>query len=249
MPLIDSPRLSDLDRQAWARLERYDRVLAERLPLDEMAEQARQVIRQFADDGPCYVSVSWGKDSVVVAHLAATCGVRLPMVWVRVRRWENPDCPAVRDQFLAEYGEFVDYHEIEVDAAAPRWWEDDAAQKAQSARTSRAGFELAGREFGGRYISGIRAEESRVRGIVQARWGHASARTCRPIGDWTAVHVFAYLCRHDLPVHPVYAMSMGGTLDRRWLRVSSLGGVRGADRGRTAWERRYYSDVVGTRFG
>lgn len=249
MPLIDSPRLSDLDRQAWARLERYDARLAARLPLDEMADKARQVIRDFAAAGPCYVSVSWGKDSVVVAHLAATSGVRLPMVWVRVRRWENPDCPAVRDAFLAEYGDRVDYREYVVSASAARWWEPGAEVESVSRRTSRAGFTLAEKDFGPRHISGIRAEESRVRRIAQARWGHASDAACRPIGDWTAVQVFAYLHRHDLPVHPAYAMSYGGRLDRRWLRVSSLGGVRGADRGRAEWERHYYRDVVGDRFG
>lgn len=247
MPLLDSPRLSDLDREAWARLERYDARLAARLPLDEMADKARQVIRDFAAAGACYVSVSWGKDSVVVAHLAATSGVRLPLVWVRVEQWENPDCPAVRDAFLAEYGDRVDYREYEVEATAARWWEDAASTESTSRRTSRAGFTLAEKDFGPRHISGIRAEESRVRRIAQARWGHASDAACRPIGDWTAVEVFAYLHRHRLPVHPAYAMSMGGTLDRRWLRVSSLGGVRGADRGRAEWEQRYYPDVVGVR--
>lgn len=57
--------------------------------------------------------------------------------------------------------------------------------------------------------------------------------------------VFAYLHKHDLPVHPAYAMTMGGFYDRRWLRVSSLGGLRGADRGRAEWEQQYYGDIVG----
>lgn len=245
MPLIDSPRLTQPDRQAWSRLKRYDQALADQLPLDSMAERAKNIIHEFAEAGACYVSTSWGKDSTVVAHLAATSGMRLPLVWVRVEKWENPDCLAVRDAFLAQYGDVVDYHEYEVEATAPRWWEDNADTAPASQRTSRGGFTLAEKDFGSRHISGIRAEESRVRAIAQARWGDSSKSACRPIGRWTAVDVFAYLALHDLPVHPAYAMSVGGHLDRRWLRVSSLGGVRGADRGRADWEQMYYPDVVG----
>ncbi|WP_151530549.1 MULTISPECIES: phosphoadenosine phosphosulfate reductase family protein [Corynebacterium] len=243
--LIDSTRLTAQDRAHWRRLARYDRLLAGQLPLDDMADKARDTIQVFAEQGPCYVSTSWGKDSMVVAHLAATSGLHLPLVWVRVEKWENPDCTKVRDAFLDRYGEHVDYHEYAVEATAPRWWESNAETVSGSRRTSRGGFTLAERDHGDRHISGIRAEESRVRAIAQARWGDASGRACRPIGRWSAVEVFAYLERHDLPVHPAYAMSVGGRLDRRWLRVSSLGGVRGADRGRSEWESTYYPDVVG----
>ena len=74
--------------------------------------------------------------------------------------------------------------------------------------------------------------------------GDATPRTCRPLGDWSAVQVFAYLQQRRLPVHPAYAMSHGGRHDRRWLRVHSLGGVTGADRGRADWESHYYGDVI-----
>lgn len=239
--LIDSPRLTAADRAAWERLARYDQKLAATLPLDAMADRARQVIRDFAAAGPCYASTSWGKDSTVIAHLVATCGVRIPLVWVRVQRWENPDCAAVRDAFLARFPH-VDYHEYEVEAGAPRWWETSDAPP--PGRTARGGFTLAERDHGRRHISGVRAEESRVRRIAQARWGDAGPAAARPIGRWTAVDVFAYLTRHDLPIHPAYAMSHGGRLDRRWLRVASIGGIRGADRGRAEWEAHYYPDIV-----
>ena len=243
--LVDSPRLTRADRAAWDRLARYDRALAGRLPLEEMADRARGVIRDFVAAGPCYASTSWGKDSTVLAHLVATCGVDVPLVWVRVERWENPDCLPVRDQFLAQFPQMRPlYEEIEVEATAPRWWETGAEDSSSAARTSRGGFTIAESRHGARHISGIRAEESRVRRIAQARWGDASERACRPIGEWSAVDVFAYLERFGLPVHPAYAMSHGGKMDRRWLRVSSLGGLRGADRGRSEWESSYYPDVV-----
>ncbi|HAT1184537.1 phosphoadenosine phosphosulfate reductase family protein [Corynebacterium striatum] len=243
MPLIESPRITTADQKAWDELARYDRLLATRLPLDDLAEHGREMIREFAAQGGCYVSTSWGKDSVVVAHMAATSGLTLPLVWVRVDKWENPDCPTVRDAFLEEYGAQVDYHEISVPASAQRWW-DNNLEESSTKRTSRAGFDEAAQRFGDRHISGIRAEESRVRRISQARWKGMSARACRPIGEWSATDVFAYLHKYDLPVHPAYAMSYGGRRDRRWLRVSSLGGVRGADKGRAEWEAAYYGDIV-----
>ena len=36
----------------------------------------------------------------------------------------------------------------------------------------------------------------------------------------------------------------GGRLDRRWIRVSTIGGIRGADKERADWETTYYPDIV-----
>lgn len=243
MPLIQSPRHSKADLIAWEEVSRYDRLLARGLAHKTM--QARQAVRDFANKGPCYVSTSWGKDSTALAHIVATSGCHLPLVWVRVKKWENPDCLLVRDEFLRRFGDCVDYEEIEVEATAMRWWDEGAETESSSKRTSRGGFKIAEEAHGGRHISGIRAEESRVRTIAQKRWGAASSKACRPLGWWKATDVFAYLDKYDLPIHPAYAMSYGGRIDRRWLRVSSLGGIRGADQGRAEWEAHYYPDVVG----
>lgn len=242
--LIDSPRLKRGDREAWEDLVRYDEVISRSPRIPVITARAQEDIRIFADQGPCFVSTSWGKDSVVLAHLAATSGVVLPLCWVRVEKWENPDCLAVRDAFLSKYGDCVDYHEYEVEATAPRWWEDGADEASPSRRTSRGGFTLAEREHGKRHISGVRAEESRVRRIAMARWGTIGPYAARPIGNWSAVDIFAYLHKYDLPIHPAYAMSMAGHYDRRWLRVSSLGGIRGAERSRADWEAAYYPEIV-----
>lgn len=247
MPLIKSPRHTRRDLETWERLEAYDQALADRLPITEMEDKAWDVIAKFweQDPGVGYASTSWGKDSTVLAHLIAQLPLDIPLVWVRVERWENPECELVRDQYLDLHPHMRDrYHEIIVPATARRWWHPDAETESKTRRTSRGGFDQAAARFGARHISGIRAEESRVRRIAQSRWGHYSDGACRPIGTWKATDVFAYLYARGLPVHPAYAMSVGGALDRRWLRVSSLGGVRGADRGRAEWEARYYPDVI-----
>lgn len=240
MGLIDSPRLTPQDRDAWHRLARYDDALAHTARMDKVEMLAQHTIRDFAAAGACYVSTSWGKDSTVLAHLASECGVRLPLIYVRVRHWANPDCDLVRDAFLDRWD--CDYHEVEVEATALRWW-DQGADEAEG-RTLGGGFREAERRYGDRHISGVRGEESKLRDMVMARWGEAGPHACRPIGRWSALDVFAYLARHDLPVHPAYAMSYGGTLDRRWLRVASIGGIRGADRQRATWEAHYYPDIV-----
>ena len=241
--LIDSPRLSVADRDAWDRLVRYDVALAAGMPLDAMAERARQTIRDFAEVGRCYASTSWGKDSTCMSHLVATSGVRMPLVYVRMRRWENPDCLTVRDAFLAEYGHLVDYDEYEVDGGA-RWWDAEADHKPRSGGHATHYFREADRRHGARHISGVRAEESRIRQLAQARWGDASVGACRPLGRWTAVHIYAYLHREDLPIHPAYAMSYGGLLDRRWLRVSPIGSTVQAHKNRADWETHYYPEIV-----
>ena len=56
------------------------------------------------------------------------------------------------------------------------------------------------------------------------RNGTASAATCRPIGWWTGADVFAYLARHDLPIHPAYACTMASAYDRDRVRVGTIGG-------------------------
>lgn len=240
MALIDSPRLSPLDRQVWQDRARYDARLAPTLAARET--RAIQTIRDFAAAGDCYASTSWGKDSTCVAHLAATSGIRLPLVYVRMRRWENPDCLTVRDQFLARYGHLVDYHEYWVDGGR-RWWDHGEIQHKAGSHVG-SQFAEAERHHGKRHITGVRGEESRMRGMVMARWGEAGINACRPIGRWTAVDVFAYLHRHDLPIHPAYAMSLGGQLDRRWLRVSPIGGISNSHKQRAHWESAYYPDIA-----
>ena len=246
MALIDSPRITSEDRAAWDRLARYDAQFARDPRWPAREEKARQVIRDFAAAGPCYASTSWGKDSTCMSHLVATSGVRLPLVYVRMETWENPDCLLVRDAFLARYGDQVDYREYWVTGGA-RWWEhrDPAQMRQGGSHVSARTFREAEQEFGTtRYISGVRGEESRTRGRAMARWGEAGPGACRPIGRWTAVDVYAYLHRHDLPIHPAYALSYSGALDRRWIRVSPLGGISAADKQRAGWEARYYPDVV-----
>lgn len=230
--LIQSPRVTKADLALWH--EYFEADLVHGRTLDEKIEKAIADIRDFATK-PCYGSVSWGKDSTVLAHLLAISGYRIPLVWVKVEPIANPDCAFVRDRFNFRWQ--PTYTEIVV-----RCRKDESGYHASG--TLEAGFRTAEGEFGHRKITGIRADESTERWLARHTHGAMTEGNCKPLSDWTVQDVFGYLARFDLPIHPVYAMLGGGRYDREWLRVASLGGRRGDGHGRAEWEKEYYGDVL-----
>lgn len=241
MPLIESRRFRDGDVERWRRMVQVDRALASSRRMAELEERALDTLAEFLAATPdAYVSVSWGKDSVVVAHLLARTGIKAPLVWFPGGFIENPDCVLVRDAFLARFPD-VDYREHEVTLGDEPWDIDEGHDGAQ------AEFQRVSRSlYGGQYVSGVRAAESDTRALCMVRHGEASRNTCRPIGWWRTEHVFAYLAKHDLPVHPAYAMTLGGVVLREDIRVATIGGMCGRKykTGRRLWERTYYGDVL-----
>jgi len=215
----------------WRTVEQRDHALASTGVLDRREARAIRDISDFAQE-PCYAGVSWGKDSVVVAHLVRKVLPDLPLVWVRVEPIKNPDCETVRDCFLAQHP--GPYDEIEV------WCRGDA-DGWHARGTLEKGFAEAAKRYGARHISGVRGEESSARKMRGKTFGISTATTCAPLQWWSGQDVFAYLAHYDLPVHPAYAMSFGGRYDRIQIRVASLGGKRGTGRDREQWEQRYYS--------
>lgn len=231
--LIGSPRHRPDEVAAWRRQADADPVHAS-LPAfwRRVARSKEELLAFLEHDSSGYCGVSWGKDSVCVAHMVALLardgGPMVPLVWVVVPGC-NPDCPAVRDAWLRRYPDHQ-YEEIHVERGR--------------LRASEVGFAEAARRFGARHVSGVRADESRVRRLRHAKWGHSTERTCAPLSEWSGRDVFAYLHHYDLPVHPAYAMNLHGTLERESLRVASIGGDRGVGMGRREWEERYYPEVV-----
>jgi phosphoadenosine phosphosulfate reductase len=245
--LIDSPRLTAADRAAWARLEHYDDALSADPKLDRLEAQGIAAVAEFAgvDDG-WYVSVSWGKDSVVAAHIALQAVPDARVVWVKSKHFEMPECEAVRDAFLAMHPR-ARYDEAEVTLRNPKRGEPGYDTRHLDPHADHQ--DVLKEELTGRYVSGLRAEESRMRRMSIGHRGLVTRNTCRPIGRWDATQVFAYLYREGLPVHPAYAMTVGGRLDRRWLRVHPLcsappamSAVYGSDS--AEWEDQYYGDVI-----
>lgn len=242
--LVKSNKHTKKDLATWERNERFDQNATKRNSYIRYEQNAMNEIKKFLESGPCYVGVSWGKDSVVVAHLVIeTCrkyNLALPpIVWILVEPIYNPDCLKVRDVFfqIMPYAKIA-YHEI-----------------VEHCRLDETGFHAKGTLERGfkeasviakskRHISGIRGEESTGRKMRMQVFGQTTKNTCAPIGWWKAQHVFAYLYKYKLPVHPAYAMSWGDTLERGRLRVASLGGERGTGKGRREWENYYYRETI-----
>jgi phosphoadenosine phosphosulfate reductase len=235
--LIPSERHTKQDLELWAEYEEADVSHYRIAKVSEKVDRAVAVIQQFASDGSCYGSVSWGKDSVVLSHLICLSGVQVPLVHLRGVPTGNPDCLRVRDVFLTTHK--VEYREIEV-----RYKAVDLTGCEEMQRDGDKLWMDTIRSQCKRYISGIRADESAGRRIRFRRLGLSSINTCAPLGWWTASDVFACLAVHKLPAHPAYAMLGGGRWKRSNLRTDELLGARGNQFGRAEWEQEYYGDVL-----
>lgn len=247
MSLIRVQQHTPEDLEAWATWEREDAWRARQVAFPSLVRRALAELEAFAAAGPCHVSVSWGKDSCVVAHLAWTLreerGIDLPLSHVRIPPLDNPHSVLVRDAFLERWP--MRYHETE----SPCFWyggEWHTVREGASAHQLGAfelGFQAACQALGSeRYVTGIRGQESGRRKMSMRHLGLSTARACRPLGWWTAADVYAYLHAHDLPVHPAYAMTFGGRIDRAHLRVDALGLDAGTMFGRREWEEHYYRE-------
>jgi phosphoadenosine phosphosulfate reductase len=233
--LIKSYRHKPEDLELWEGYEVADLYYYETHKMQSKVDRAIKELTEFTKTS-CYLGVSWGKDSVVAAHLAVTALCKTPLVWVRVEPIKNPDCLLVRDEFLRLFPSVL-YDEVVVNCNVDRFG-------AHAKGTLEAGFKSVYAKYGNRHISGVRSEESGIRKISRFTHGVSTERTCRPIIDWKQNDVFAYLAHFDLPVHPVYAMLGGGRWEREHIRVASLGGKRGDQFGRTVWEKEYYPDIL-----
>jgi phosphoadenosine phosphosulfate reductase len=232
--LVDSPRLAPGDRAEWERRRRYD--VAGARALRGKPGVARERIEEWAvGRDEVTVAVSWGKDSVAVAHLALTSAVadRVRLLWVRQAWFENPDCEPVRDVFLAGHPG-ARYEERMVTSPHPRRWDDDADGRYRDPRPRARGS-----VWPVDRVTGIRAAESDARAMSANVHGHSTDRTCRPVIDWSTQDVFSFLEAEGLPVHPAYAMTTLLGRARDGIRVHGLGGLPGL-RDRGPWEDTYY---------
>ena len=250
--LINMDTLSSGDRADWGRLERYDLALGASLTLARKTLEALELISRYVDTHPATVcSTSWGKDSIVVAHLTRIAAPEIPIMWVPTIRSDGMSYEAeatyqVRDRFLSDYtGPYIEQAAI---ARNPKRGDPDYSPDQYDSPEYRSQDVL--KENNTRpYISGVRAEESAMRAGSRRWHGLATKNTCRPIMDWKTTDIFAYIAENNLPAHPAYAATYGGKLDRRWLRVHPLRSKPPAKstiygRDMEQWEDTYFPDLA-----
>lgn len=242
--LIPDVRHTKRDIEAWNSWSVLDRIHGRSSSFARKESIALERIRSFVAEGKSWCAVSWGKDSCVIAHMVQILGlVDVPIVSVKLTPIFNPDCDTVRDKFLTSFPHT--YHEIIVDCVRGKTgWHAVSVAESKVPQNVEVGFKQANAVYGDRSIRGIRGAESGTRQMSKMVHGVSTAHSCRPIIDWTGQDVFAYLAKYDIPVHPAYAMSYGGMLDRDRIRVSFLGGSTGSGKGRDEWESTYYSQAL-----
>lgn len=174
--------------------------------------------------GHGYVSVSFGKDSLVAWHLAQQVAA-IPAVWINqgpLAEW--PDCLALRDILVAQHSMIL--YEVTPDCTLYDWYrqhgipasaamdskEDKALNEALMYAPLRR-FQQAGDWRG--TIWGLRGvnephREGKHREILLNTRGLVYQRTtdrqwiCSPVGRWTTQDIYAYIDFHELPYPAMY---------------------------------------------
>lgn len=207
------------------------------------------------------VSVSWGKDSVALLHLAAQSIGKVTAIHGRYSPNEElPDIPAVRDAVLEKLGSRVNYIEVpvwgdweiyqqagrffltpenEAERALLRQWKADFVAALEGAAISAGCTGM---------MLGMAGHESRGRRMnIAVRGDHYQAAgrlpTLLPLARWKADDVIAYHLANDLPWLKIYDDADDPRLARSELAFVAGGGD--AIRRHGAWDawRRSYPEL------
>lgn len=235
--LVRVPQHTQTDLALWGKWEKADRVHAMTSRFRSHVDQSLEIIREYLKDSTAYVGVSWGKDSVVVADLALRVDPSLRLVHIHTGR-NTPLGALVEDAFLSERPHCT-YAVVDMSPAKV------GAKPHADMRTDwrdYEGFKEASKLYGSRRITGVRADESSLRKLSVRVHGASTGKSCRPLAYWSGQDIWAYMHLRELPSHPVYAMTRGGTYDRDRIRVGNLGGDMGSGHGRKEWELHYFPE-------
>jgi len=185
------------------------------------------------------VSVSWGKDSVAMLHLAATKIGHVVAVHGRYSRHDElPDIPVVRDSVLEMLGDRVTYIEVPVwgdwelyQRAGRFFWEPETPEDRALLREWKQDFvqaiESAAKKAGARgMMIGMCAHESKARRLNVAVRGEAYQVTDRlptllPLARWSADDVCAYHAANGLPWLHIYDVAADPRTARSELSFAS----------------------------
>lgn len=164
--------------------------------LKRRVTEALDVIREALAIAPSCVSVSWGKDSIVMLHLCQQVKPDILVVsFTHPERELISNYKEVQTQYAECFG--LNLKNIEIDG-------DHVPAKVAQQKLWK--------EYPVNFI-GLRKEESKHRSISLVKYGliheytsgdKAGSYRCCPIGWWSWRDVWAYVCLHDLPYLKIY---------------------------------------------
>lgn len=178
---------------SWAKLP----------PFKNKVEQAKQFIRQALEISPAFVSISWGKDSIVMLHLAQQ--IKPDILAVHYASPEShagitSNFPEVIESYLTRFDTNYRYLVAEPDWAFTPNTVKDRVHSIIDTDTYRMD------------LIGVRAEESKERKISVSKYGiihqyKTGLWRCFPLAYWKTRDIWAYITLHDLPSLMAYNYS------------------------------------------
>ena len=237
--LIESNRITAQDRRQWDELLEIDMINAESDGFRKREALTLDIIKKFIDkSGPYYVSVSWGKDSVVLADMFYRLKAETKYIYIRNLAREPEGNMAVREGFFRTH--IINYKEFCYDYSNA---DETYFDRNGNPKKWQHILEDLQKNYGC-HVTGIRYDESAKRRRRFLFMGIETVNSFAPFRYFTCQDIFAYLYKYNLPVHPNYAMLGGGRWDKYRIRVAAIGNKEGDGMGRTEWEREYYPDIL-----
>lgn len=183
----------------------------------KVAKARQDISEMISMCSSTYVSVSWGKDSTVLAHLVLSIDNNVPLVhWSSEQEKHISNFDVVRDDFLTRFGgKYIDVKD------------DDL----MSGKLRNAGKEWSlSNGYDGVFI-GLTKEESKARKYTLSMadknniftYTDGFRRSC-PLADWTVEDITAYVAANELKMLNLYERY--GMNTRTSSRIKQSGATR-----------------------
>jgi 3'-phosphoadenosine 5'-phosphosulfate sulfotransferase (PAPS reductase)/FAD synthetase len=190
------------------------------------------------------ISVSWGKDSLVLLDLWRSYVLPESPTTRAVHFHFDPispdDSTKVQDLYLDAYPEVRErYHRVEFDVP----YREGTWQHAEAVARDLSQLPDIYTSPRAQIATGVRGQESAARRMRVARLGTGSGKQGKmiaPLANWRDEDVWGYIAHHGIPIPPVYAWTCRRAVQPLSARFSELGGSQGASHGRIGLERAFY---------
>ncbi len=207
--------------------------------MDKKVEHSMEVIRKAIEKyDKIAIACSFGKDSMVIVHLAQQIMKSIPIFAVmtpfKPRKTFDYKDKMVRlwKLNIKEY-----FQKDDIDAGAHKLWETEPDKCCSYFKVGPTKEAVSGLDA---WITGLRNTEGQTRENYKEVEKRGSLVKINPILNWTEADVWRYLAVNAVPVHPWYGIGYrslgcapcttpGGVLERdgRWKGTSKCGGECG----------------------